>query len=104
MIINGLPGKAGWETWSACPGPEFLGIAHGPDALDPVASDVERDHGHGDAVLLGDQAGLAVDRALQEHQAGCDTGDFGAGARDLLAAFDRAGQGAGEAAGVGVSN
>jgi len=53
--------------------------------------------------LLGDQAGLAVDRALQERQAGCDTGDFGAGARDLLAAFDRAGQGGGEAAGVGDS-
>jgi hypothetical protein len=69
--------------------------------LDPVAEDLEREHCYGDAVLLGDQARLAVDRTLQERQSGCDAGDFGAGARDLLAAFDRAGEGAGEAAGVG---
>jgi hypothetical protein len=52
--------------------------------------------------LLGDQAGLSVDRALQDRQVGCDAGDFGAGARDLLAAFDRAlGDRADEAAGAG---
>ena len=42
---------------------EFLGVAYDPDVLDPVVGDLERKHGHGDAVLLGDQAGLAVDRA-----------------------------------------
>jgi hypothetical protein len=78
---------SGWETRSACrPGPEFLGVADGPDVLDPVVGDVEREHRHGDAVLLGDQAGLAVDRALQERQAGCDAGDIeGGAARDALA-------------------
>jgi len=54
---------------------------------DPPACDVEGEHGHGDAVLLGDQAGLAVDRALQDRQAGCLVGDTGQVARDLLAAF-----------------
>ena len=40
-----------------------------------------------DAVLLGDQAGLAGDRALQEGQfAGCSAGDIDQVARDLLAA------------------
>jgi hypothetical protein len=43
----------------------------------------------------------AVDRALQERQAGCDAGDIEGGAGDLLGAFDRAGEGGGEAAGVG---
>src|ERR1700692_4900304 len=48
------------------PGPEFLGVAHDPDVLDPATCDVEGEHCHGDAVLLGQQAGLAVDRAFQE--------------------------------------
>jgi len=43
--------------------------------LDPVACDVERVHRHGDAVALGDQAGLAVDRALQDRQAGARLAD-----------------------------
>src|SRR6266536_2358291 len=47
------------------PGPEFLGVAYCPAALDPVACDVEREHRHGDAVLLSHQTGLAVDRAYQ---------------------------------------
>ena len=34
----------------------------------PVISNA---HHHGDAVLLGYQAGLAVDHAFQERQAGC---------------------------------
>src|SRR5271156_579878 len=94
---------SGRETRSACrPGPEFLGVAYGPDVLDPVAGDLEREHRHGDAVLLGDQAGLAIDRALQESQARCPADDIEGGAGDLLAAFDRAlGDRADEAAGVG---
>ena len=66
---------------SACrPGPELVGVAYGPDVLDPVACDVEREHRHGDAVLLGHQAGLAVDRAFQERQvAGCPAGDIDPG-------------------------
>jgi hypothetical protein len=58
---------------------------------DPVACDVEREHGHDETVLLGHQAGLAVDGAFHErHGAGGPAGDFDPGARDLLAAFDRA--------------
>ena len=34
--------------------------------LDPVAREAEREHRDRDAVLLGDQAGLAVDRTLQD--------------------------------------
>src|SRR5260370_29577413 len=84
------------------PGTELLGVAYYPDVLDPIAGDVEREHRHGDAVLLSHQAGLAVDRALQErHVAGRPAGDFDPGARDLLAAFDGAQEGNGEAAAVG---
>jgi len=70
--------------------------------LDPVASDVEREHRHGDAVLLSDQAGLAVDGAFQEHNvAERPVGDLDPGPRDLLAAFDGPHEGNGEAAAVG---
>src|SRR5262245_42615362 len=48
------------------PGPELLGVEHRPDVLDPVACHVEGQHRRGDAVLLSDQARLAVDRALQD--------------------------------------
>jgi hypothetical protein len=68
--------------------------------LDPVACDVERDHRHGDAILLNHQTRLTVDRTLQESQLGCRAGDLEDGARDLLAAFDRAELGADEAAAV----
>jgi len=51
------------------------GVEYDPDVLDPVACDVERVHRHGDAVALGDQAGLAVDRALQDRQAGARLAD-----------------------------
>jgi hypothetical protein len=37
--------------------------------LDLLACDVEREHRRGDAVVLGDQTGLAVDRALEPRQA-----------------------------------
>src|SRR5262249_2330269 len=73
-----------------------------PDVLDPVPCDVERGHRHGDAVLLSDQAGLAVDRALQDRQAGCPVGGGEHVARDPLGAFDRAERdGVGQAAAVG---
>src|SRR6202042_3965254 len=85
--------RCGWS--SGPPGPELVGVANRPDVRDPVASDIERDHGHGDAVLLGDQAGLAVDHALQDRQvAGRPAGQASDVARNLLAAFDRAEGGA----------
>ena len=87
---NNRSARSRWHGgWSACcPGPEFVGVAYRPDVGDPVASDLERVHRHGDAVQLGDQAGLAVDRALQDRQARCSAGDLDVGAGDLLAAFD----------------
>src|SRR5262249_39175408 len=91
-----------WRRASARrPGTQFLGVAYCPDLLDPVAPDVEREHRHGDAVLLSHQPGLTVDRALQDRQAGCPAGDVEAGAGDLLGAFDRAERdGAGQATAV----
>jgi hypothetical protein len=69
---------------------------------DPAIRDVEREHRHGDAVLLNHQPGLAVDRAFQErHVAVPAAGDFDPGARDLLAAFDGVQEGKREAAAVG---
>src|SRR5258708_20650398 len=78
-------GVGGWQRarWQGDagsarrPGPELVGVAYGPDVLDPVASDVEREHRHGDAVLLSHQTGLTVDRTLQErHVAGCPAGEI----------------------------
>jgi hypothetical protein len=70
--------------------------------LDPVAGEVEREDRHCDAALLSDQAGLAVDRALEErHVARRAAGEFYPGARDLLAAFDGAQEGQGAPAAVG---
>jgi hypothetical protein len=81
---------------------EFLGVPDDPDVLDPVVDDVEREHRDRDPVLLGDQAGLTVDGALQERGvAGCPVGDLDPGVRDLLAAFDRLQEGNREAAAVG---
>jgi hypothetical protein len=47
------------------------------------------------------QAGLTVDRTLQDRHAGYRTGPINEEARDLLAAFDRAQDGADEAAAAG---
>jgi hypothetical protein len=69
--------------------------------LDPVACEVEREHRHDDAVQLGDQSGLAVDRALQDRHGAMAAGQEDAGARDQVAALDRAEVRAGEAAAVG---
>jgi hypothetical protein len=69
--------------------------------LDPVSCDLERVHRHGDAVALGDQPGLAVDRALAErHARGRAVEQGGDVACDLLAAFDRVRRGADQAAAV----
>src|SRR5258708_25103027 len=58
-------GPMGWGRASACrPGPELVGVSYCPDVRDPVGCGVEREHRHGDAVLLGPPARLAVDRAL----------------------------------------
>jgi hypothetical protein len=54
---------------SSAPGPELLGVTYRPDVLDSIAYEVEREHCHGDAVLLSHQTGLTVDRALQERNA-----------------------------------
>jgi len=69
--------------------------------LDPVACDVEREHRHGDAILLSDQTGLSVDRTLQNRKVRCPAGDIEDGARDLLTALDWAELGADDAAAVG---
>jgi hypothetical protein len=61
--------------------------------LDPFAHDVERDHCHGDAILLNYQTGLTVDRTLQDRQVGDAAADIDDQVRDLLAAFDRAEEG-----------
>src|SRR5438874_5935448 len=74
----------------------------GPMADKTWVCDLERVYRTGDAVQLSDQAGLAVDRALQEpHVAGCSGGEVGQVAGDLLAAFDGVERGAGETAAVG---
>src|SRR5260370_588027 len=83
------------------PGPELAGVEYCPDAGDLAGCDLECVHGHGDAVLLGHQTGLAVDGALQEpHVAGCCAGEIGQVARDLLAAFDGPERGGSQAAAV----
>ncbi|MDG9675946.1 hypothetical protein [Micromonospora sp. DH14] len=76
-------------------------MAYRPDALDPVAYDLEGVHRYGDAVLLGDQAGLAVDRTLQNRQIPKSALEVDQGAADLLGAFDRVEHGADNAAAVG---
>jgi hypothetical protein len=48
------------------PGPELIGVEDCPDVGDTVAGDIELVHRHCDAVLLGHQAGLAVDRTLRK--------------------------------------
>src|SRR5690348_6237562 len=83
------------------PGPELFGVAYRPDVLDPVVGDVEREHRYGDAVLLRDQAGLSVDRPLQDFHVRCPAGEIDQVTRDLLAALDGAERGAGHAAAVG---
>ena len=68
---------------------------------DLVPCDAECEHGHGDAVLLGHQAGLAADRALQEGQAERRASDVGQIAGEPAGALDRAQRGLGQAAAVG---
>jgi hypothetical protein len=75
-VPGGCPRPQKWVS-ARRPGPELAGVAYGPDVRDPVGSDVEREHRHGDAVELSDQAGLAVDRALQDRHAGCPAGQAG---------------------------
>src|SRR5215510_12151171 len=94
--MEGRPASAGR------PGTQLLWVAYGPDVPYPVPCDLEREHRHGDAILLSHQPWLAVDRALQERGvAEHPVGDFDPGARDLLAAFDGAQERSGEAAAVG---
>ena len=83
------------------PAPELVGVAYGPDVPDPVACDVDRHHGDGDALLLSHQTGLTVDRALHERQVGHSAGHVEGVARDLLAAFGRAEHSGDQAAAVG---
>ncbi|MGV9304309.1 hypothetical protein ACWENQ_15780 [Nonomuraea sp. NPDC004354] len=86
--------------WLRRPRAELVGVADGPDELDPVACHLERLHGYGEAILLGDQAGLAVDRTIQDRQVAEFTLEMDQGAHDLLGAFDWAERGADQAAAV----
>jgi LUD domain len=55
-VAAALSGPLGWTPASATrPGPEFLGVAHYPDVPDPATCNVEREHRHDDAILLGHQ-------------------------------------------------
>jgi hypothetical protein len=80
------------------PGPELVGVEYCPKPRDLAACDVERVYRHGDAVQLGDQTRLAVDRTLQDRQVGYRTGPVSVEPRDLLGALDRAQDGCDEAA------
>ena len=87
---------------SACgPGSEFVGVAYGPDIGDLVARDVEGEDGDGAAVVLDDQAGLAVDGAFEDGQGWFAGGEVGQVAGDLAGAFDGVRGGGGQAAAVG---
>src|SRR5215218_5271355 len=79
---------------------EFLGVSHYPDIRDAPFCDREREHRVGDAVLLSDKAGLAIDRAFQDRHGGPPAGEVDAGARNLLGAFNWFEPGAGKAATV----
>ena len=86
---------------SACrPGPELLRVPYCPDVLDPVACDLEREHRH-DAVELGRQAGLTVDRTLEDCGVDCPADDPGVEARDLPGTLDRAQGGGNESSAIG---
>ena len=84
------------------PAPELVGVAYGPNVVDPATREAEREDRHDDAVLLGYQAGLAVDRVLEErHAAGWPAGQPDEVARDLLGAIDGVQRGADKAATIG---
>jgi hypothetical protein len=51
-------------------GRSLSGVAYGTDVADVIAGDVEGEDGDGGAVVLGNQAGLAVDSAFEDGQ-GC---------------------------------
>ena len=70
-------------------GRSFSGLRTAQMCLIRSPAIVEREHRHGDAVLLGHQAGLAVDRALQERRAVARRRRSRRGTGDLLAALDR---------------
>src|SRR5688572_23338536 len=94
-------GYVGHRSSARRPRSQFLRVAYRPDALDPIACDVERENRHGDAVHLSHQTGLAVYRALDECHARCTAGDVHVGTCDLLTAFDRFQVGLGQATAVG---
>ena len=65
---------------------------------DVIAGDVEGEHGDGGAVVLGNQAGLAVDSAFEDGQGWSAGGEVGQVAGGLLGALDRVQGGSGQAA------
>ena len=69
--------------------------------FDLLAFDVEGENRHSAAVLLSDQAGLTVDRTLQERHVWRPAGDIDEDARDPLGAVDLVEHGADQAAAVG---
>ena len=95
-------GRSGVAGLEGGPGAEFFWVADDPDAPDAVGCDVEGEDGDDDAVLLDDEAGLAVDGALEERRVAGDAAtDLDPGAGDLLGPLDRLEEGNGEAAAVG---
>jgi hypothetical protein len=88
-----------WSRMSARgPGAELVGVAYGPDVGDLVTGDLEGEHRDGDAIVLGDQAWLAVDRAFEDGHSWCAGGEVSQVAGDLLATVNRVQRGAGQAA------
>lgn len=83
------------------PRPELLGGPYRPDVPDPVACDVDRHHRHRDASLLDHQTRLTVHRAQRDGPVECPVDDIDEQTRDVLASFNLADPGAGEAATVG---
>src|SRR5690606_23757103 len=66
----------------------LVGIEDRPDALDPVAYDVERQHRYGHAAQLSDESGLPANRALNELELGHLDSSIEVEARDTLRARD----------------
>src|ERR1700742_3741022 len=101
--VAGQPGGAGWSGgWSAGgPGAEFVGVADGPDVGDLVVGEVEGEDGGDGPLVLADQAGLAVDGALEEGQVGDAPGQVGQVGGDRAGALDGGERGGDHTAAVG---
>src|SRR5690606_25375933 len=86
---------------AGCPWMEFVGVADGPDAFDPVVCYIERHHRGCSPVHLDYQTRLTIDSAFQDRQAGSSAGEVDKVAGDPFAALDRAERSIDQAAAVG---